>query len=106
MEPRSRHYILNDNVVVPAELQAWANWIAHNRVSVALDSIGSAFITTVFTGLDRGYGITPQPLIFESMVLGGKYNRLVQRYSTWDQATRGHDELVTMLYKAETDASE
>lgn len=46
-------------------------------------------VSTVFLGMDHGWGDGP-PLLFESMVFGGPLNEQCYRYSTWEEAEAGH----------------
>lgn len=56
---------------------------------VAETTIGDARISTVFLGLDHNWGGGP-PLLFETMIFGGEHDGYCERYSTWDEAERGH----------------
>lgn len=54
-------------------------------------------VSTVWMGIDHNWGCNNRPLIFESMVFlqnhrGGELD--VWRYSTWEEAFRGHKMLV------------
>jgi hypothetical protein len=49
-------------------------------------------ISTVFLGLDHSFG-EGKPLLFETMVFGGKFDQETNRYSTWDEAEAGHIEM-------------
>lgn len=52
-------------------------------------------VSTVFLGLDHGWGEGP-PLVFETMSFPVcRYGEPVcRRYSTWDEAVAGHNEVV------------
>jgi len=47
-------------------------------------------ISTVFLGIDHNFG-SGAPILFETMVFGGKHNGFQQRYSTWREAVYGHE---------------
>lgn len=51
-------------------------------------------VSTVFLGLDHGFGLTP--LWFETMVFPAKGHRDLdmERYATWDEAVKGHERMV------------
>jgi len=49
-------------------------------------------ISTVFLGIDHNFGDGP-PLLFETMVFGGKLDQEQDRYSTYDEAITGHDKM-------------
>jgi len=56
------------------------------------------FVSTVFLGLDHNFGEKGPPILFETMVLhGGPFNHLQWRYTTWDEAVKGHEEAVKMV---------
>ena len=96
----SDHYILNGHEVVPVDLLTWARFFANfeHRV-VAKTTVGGAMISTVFLGLDHNYG-GGRPHIFETMVFGGPLDEDQMRYSTWDEAQRGHDAMVQRVTEA------
>jgi hypothetical protein len=86
----STHYILdNQKVVGCKDLITWARWLEGADRAVAKDTIGESDISTVFLGLDHSFGKGP-PLLFETMVFGGKLSDEMNRYSTWDEAVLGH----------------
>ena len=47
-----------------------------------------ALVSTVFLGLDHGFGGTP--LWFETMVFGGPLDQETERYTTYEAAETGH----------------
>lgn len=51
--------------------------------------IGAVEVSTVWLGLDHGFGVGP-PLIFETMIFGGHLDQHQQRYSTKAEAQAGH----------------
>jgi hypothetical protein len=56
-------------------------------------------VSTVFVGLDHNWE-GGDPILFETMIFGGPLDQYQERYSTWDQAERGHQEAVTQARKA------
>lgn len=66
------------------------SWSIENRVArtdVADDRPET--VSTVWLGLDHAPLGAP-PLIFETMIRGGRYSMELQRYTTEEQALRGH----------------
>lgn len=59
---------------------------------VARDSVADVGVSTVWLGMDHGHGDGP-PLIYETLVSGINIER-IERYSTREQAERGHREMV------------
>lgn len=47
------------------------------------------FVSTVYLGLDHGWGDGP-PLIYETMIFGGAADQWQDRYTTREQAVAGH----------------
>ena len=96
----SEHAILKDHQVVLTDFLTWAKWYeAHDR-TVAKTSLGITEISTVFLGLNHQFGIGP-PLWFETMVFGGQLDQEMDRYTTWEEAERGHLEMVARVEQAE-----
>lgn len=60
---------------------------------VAQHQVGDAWVSTVWLGLDHRFGEGP-PLIFETMVFGGRLSDELERYSTEAQAWEGHAVMV------------
>ena len=85
-----KHYILDGEKAVEVDLSEWTKWFAKAKRVVAKDKIKQITISTVFLGLNHNYG-EGKPLIFETMVFGGSLDQEQERYSTWDEAIRGHD---------------
>ncbi len=83
--------ILKGQGVVPIDdLFAWAWWIEKNLEArrVAETRLGAVRISTVFLGLNYGFG--GSPLWFETMIFGGGMDGVQWRYATWDEAAKGH----------------
>ena len=59
-----------------------------NRI-INQDQVGSSFVSTVFLFIDHNFGDGP-PLLFETMVFGGKMDGYQIRCSTWEQAVIQH----------------
>jgi len=90
-------YILNeDKTPRLADLEEWARWSIKNDKHVGSTEIGDARISTVFVGLDHNWGDGP-PLLFETMVFGGKEDGHCERCSTWKQAEAQHETVCAMV---------
>jgi hypothetical protein len=110
-------YILDGHTPVECpDLILWATWFEDTRKSriVQQDQIGEYWVSTVFLGLDHGYGYLREggppkayrPILFETMTfIGNPKNRKrdsrgklrpdiesdgCDRYATWDEALAGH----------------
>ena len=77
----------------------WARWMEKAKRHVAKTTIGKVWVSTVFLGLDHQWG-QGKPILFETMVFGGKLDQEQQRYCTWTEAVKGHKAMVKRV-KAE-----
>lgn len=90
-----RHYILVGRTPMAVDLMTWARMFEKNDRHVGIDHVTDACrVSTVFLGLDHGFG-RGDPVLFETMIFGGPLDGEMERYSTYDQAERGHAEAVT-----------
>ena len=91
----SDYYILKDKIPIKVGMLEWANnfeRIENRRVAeTTLDD--GVRVSTVFLGLDHSW-TGPPPLVFETMIFGGKHDLYQDRYSTWKQAEDGHERAV------------
>jgi hypothetical protein len=105
-----RYYMLVGHTPIAVDMMTWAKAIEERRKSmrdkqedpwrVALTEINDkCYVSTVFIGLDHTWR-HGDPLLFETMTFGGPLDQDQERYSTWEQAERGHAEVVTQARKA------
>lgn len=86
------YYILgNNNCVLEVPMEQWAKMFEKQNRIVKVTKTNDVKISTVFLGLDHQFGNGP-PLVFETMIFGGKYDQYQWRCSTWDAALRNHEE--------------
>ena len=93
-------YILDGHApVAEPDLTKCAEWFETAKRTVANDTatvtlsgknVGEVKVSTIFLGLDHSFG-GPRPLLFETMVFGGPLDQECKRYSTWDEAVKGHE---------------
>ena len=89
-----------DNNVVPCDLETWGEWFSAHDRCVKLSIQDDTRVSTVFLGIDHGFGETP--LWFETMVFMGPddwLDRDTERYTTWDEAVEGHGRMVAKVFK-------
>ena len=93
-----RIYILKGRQTVPVSFLRWAVWFEEldELCIVAKTRIGTATVLTVFVGLDCGSDSGP-PMIFETMVTNGSMDGECTKYSSWEQAERGHQMTIEQL---------
>ena len=64
---------------------------------VAMTTVGDVDVCTDWIGLDYGFGETPAPLVYETMVFGGDHDGELWRYPNRDAALAGHDQVVALV---------
>jgi len=91
----SGKYILNGKIpVLEEDVHKWGAWFETAKRHVAKDYSGGVEVSTVFLGLDHQFIEGQPPLLFETMVFGGEHDQDMDRYSTWEEAEKGHKEFV------------
>lgn len=98
---RTGQYILKDREPVQCEdMHEWGAWISKpENKRVLRTDIGDVFVSTVFLGIDHAFG-EGAPVLFETMIFGGEHDQYQERYCTWDEAEKGHQEAVNLVLKA------
>lgn len=96
---RIERYKLNGHDPILCEdLVSWLRWMETTgrwvQDSQFIDSARNPVrVCTVFLGIDMGFG-EGEPILFETMVLGGTRDRELYRYCTWQEAEDGHTAVV------------
>lgn len=99
--PKALNYILKDKTpIVETDILTWAKWFKTASRHVKQENIGDVSVSTVFLGLDHNFCETGEPILFETMIFGGEHDGYCDRYSTWEEAEKGHDTVVKMASKA------
>ncbi len=95
----THNYILDGNKPIPCnDLIQWGEWFGKADRNVGYDVRNDIQVSTVFLGLDHSFGHGP-PLLFETMVFGGEHAQEMARYSTWEEAEKGHKEMCKIVFK-------
>lgn len=84
-------YILNERGEPERsdDLGAFALWFAEADRCVAKDEIDGALVSTCFLAFD--HSITgDEPVLWETMIFGGPLHLWCRRYTSRDEAQRGH----------------
>lgn len=94
-------YILKDKTPVLCNLSDWAEQFEKSNRSIAVhhDPDMRGNVSTVFLGLDHGYGDGP-PILFETMIFGGPHDQYQTRCSTYEQALAMHERAIQKLSEA------
>ncbi len=92
------HYVLDHLGVAHPEpdLAAWGRWMESHERHVASSNLGEVWISTVFLGLDHAHFSGP-PVLFETMVFGGRHDLYGDRYHTRTEALLGHQRIVHLV---------
>lgn len=93
MEARMRpHYWITDasgNAVPVPDVLTWARWMETGEGHLADDTVGDVRVSTVFLGIDHSDNGGP-PVLWETMVFGGPLDDEQERYTSREDALRGH----------------
>jgi hypothetical protein len=68
----------------------WARWLETANRHVAERRLGTIRVSTVFLGIDHSFG-RGLPVLFETMIFGGKFDGYQERCMTWEQAEVMHE---------------
>ena len=88
-------YVLDDDgkpLPMP-DLVAWGQWMAHtpNRIVARTDISDDVFVSTIFLGLNQNsFNVAAPPVLWETMIFGGKHTHYQQRYTNREDALKGH----------------
>ena len=92
------HYTLDENKtpVHCDDLMEWSIWNDFANKQVAKDWVGPVMVSTVFLGLDLGFGL------WETMVLGGRMDRYQARSDgRLAEALKMHERILELVKLAE-----
>lgn len=90
-------YILDGKTPVPErDLLTWARWFERADRLVAHTVQGDLSVSTVFLGLDHNHHWKGPPELFETMVFRAGASGEMNRYATWEEAEKGHAEMVKL----------
>jgi hypothetical protein len=57
------------------------------------------YVSTIFTGVNNNFlGDGRPPILFETMVFGGEYDKAQWRWSTYEQAIIGHKAIAQAIF--------
>ena len=83
-------YILEGKQPIKVDdILEWARWYQTGNRIVEQTQIGDVKVSTVFLGIDHALRCG-EPILFETMIFGGDDDQCQARYSTWDEAVKGH----------------
>ena len=100
----SRFWTLDGHTPVPTDdIHEWSRLLDEHPGGrrVGGDDVGDWSVSTVFLGMDHGYGGGP-PILFETMIFSrhdprNEADESCWRYATWEEAEAGHNAVVRWL---------
>lgn len=92
----SDYWIEVEGIPRAATLDEWMAWTSPENKRVAKTTVGPAWVSTVFLGLDHAYGGGP-PVLYETMIFEGKHDGYCWRYTSREAALQGHARIVGCL---------
>lgn len=95
-----KYYILIGKRIVEVDLLSHGKWRQECDNHIGDTWLpGRVRVSTIFLGFDHGFGIHNSPVLFETMIFGGKYDQYQDRYFTYAGALAGHYKAVNMVKK-------
>ena len=98
---KNLYYILKNKEIIPVdsvitwaeEFQKQSSIIKQNNFRTILGK--SIFVSTVFIGINTSLN-DEKPLLFETMIFGGKHDHYKVKYHTYNEAEEGHEKAVKL----------
>lgn len=83
---------VDHKIVTEEDGLAWARWFENSSRHVRDVVVLDMRVSTVFLGMDHGYGVTDKPVLFETIIFGvdPECAGYQQRYCTEKEAIKGH----------------
>jgi len=94
----TNRYVLDEQGIPRQELDlmAWAKWFESFDRHIAKDEIKDVLVSTVFLGLDYSFN-GGDPVLWETMIFGGAHDETQLRYTSREEAMKGHREAVELV---------
>lgn len=91
-------YILKYKKPIKATIEEYSKWINKNpkQKVVKQELINDCKISTVFLGLDHSWE-SDIPVLWETMIFGGKEDMYQDRYASYKEALIGHEKAVNLV---------
>ncbi len=80
-----------------------AHWFQVTERHIALTKVGDAEVSTVFLGSDHNWQRSGPPVLWETLVFGGLLDGEMERYTSREDAVRGHEAMVARVRTAQGD---
>lgn len=91
-------YILHNRIAIPCDnILEWGFFFEEKENCVVKQEIfDGVLVSTVFLGINHAWR-GEDPILFETMVFGGKMDQYQDRCSTWGEAEEMHEKAVMMV---------
>ncbi len=97
-----KHWILEGKEMRQVGLEEWAKWFQESPDQHLADTMQrDVRISTVFLGIDHSFGMGGPPILFETMIFGGRYEGDMQRAATYDEALAYHANAVKNVERSQ-----
>ena len=94
-------YILDGKQIEKTtDVKLWGEFMEgdrHVNLTRFEDGLDVITVSTVFLGLDHNMYMGGQPLLFETLIFGGEHGGFYERYSTWEDANKGHEHIAKSI---------
>lgn len=89
-------YILKEKKPIMVDYEDWVKWIKSNHPNrkVKQTQFNGGMVSTIFLGIDHNFSGFGEPLVFQSLVIGGINDGNSIRFTTWEEAEKGHEVMV------------
>ena len=91
-------YILKYKKPIKATIEEYSKWISKNpkQKVVKQELINDSKVSTIFLGLDHSWE-NNVPILWETMIFGGKEDMYQDRYTSYKEALVGHEKAVNLV---------
>ena len=72
--------------------------LADHHIPGGVSERNGVRVSTVFLGLDHSHSFDGPPVLWETMVFGGKYDGEQERYSSFEAAQCGHQQMIAKVF--------
>lgn len=90
--PTDKYILKGHTPVLEPDLLKWAHWFETADRRVEYTRRYRVTVSTVFLGLDHSFD-RGTPILFETMVFGGRHDGVCMRSRTWQEATLIHKDM-------------
>ena len=92
------HYVLNGRAVVAEhDVMKWGRQYEAVNRRIACTRVNGVVVSTVFTGMNMNPLSEGEPLVFETTIHGGWFDRHAWRCCTYDKAEATHAVAVSLI---------